>query len=251
MNFKYDKDTLKENLNYQYKFEEDVVTSNRVSVSKLKSDYLANNVIEDDENIVNTKYIVEENVDIVDNEDAKANDILRKFKIPECLEENEKYTPVRKGILVHFILETLEFDKIKDIDSLKECVNNLVENKVISKNDVKHINVRKIYNFLKSDLGIEIANSNLVKKEDEFVVDLPKYSNSLIQGVIDLYYINKNNNITLVDFKTDRIEKDEEFINKYKIQLYIYKEALEKLTGYKVDKIYIYSFYLDKKIEVD
>ena len=58
-------------------------------------------------------------------------------------------------------------------------------------------------------------------------------------------------NITLVDFKTDRIQKDEEFINKYKIQLDIYKEALEKLTGYKVDKKYIYSFYLDKKIEVN
>ena len=41
-----------------------------------------------------------------------------------------------------------------------------------------------------------------------------------------------------------------EFIKKYKIQLDIYKEAIEKLTGYRVEKKYIYSFNLDRKIEV-
>jgi len=242
---------LNENLNYKYLYEEDVVTSNRVSVSKLKSEYLASNISDDEENSTDNVSLIEENVDVVDNADNVNSEILRKFKIPECIDENEKYTPVRKGILVHFVLETLDFNKISDINSLKEYIDNLVENKVINENDRKYINVRKIYNFLKSDLGEEIANSTLLKREDEFVVDLPKYSNSLIQGVIDLYYKNKNNNITLVDFKTDRIENDEEFVNKYKIQLDIYKEAIENLTGYKVYKKYIYSFYLDKKIEVN
>lgn len=243
--------TLNYNLNYNYPYQEDVLTSNRVSVSKLKSDYLASNVSDNEENVINNICIIEENVDYVDSKNDVNSEILKKFKIPECIEENERYTPVRKGVLVHFVLETLDFSRINDINSLKEYVDKLVENRVINENDRKYINIKKIYNFLKSDLGIEIKNSNLVKREDEFVVDLPKYSNSLIQGVIDLYYINKNNNITLVDFKTDRIEKDEEFVNKYKIQLDIYKEAIEKLTGYKVGKKYIYSFYLDKKIEVD
>ena len=57
-------------------------------------------------------------------------------------------------------------------------------------------------------------------------------------------------NIVLVDFKTDRIKKDEDFVNRYKLQLELYKEALEKLTSKKVEKVYIYSFYLNKEIEL-
>ena len=84
----------------------------------------------------------------------------------------------------------------------------------------------------------------------QFVLKNSKISKSIIQGVIDLYYINKNNNVILVDFKTDRIKDEKEYIKKYKIQLDIYKEAIEKITNLKVEKVYIYSFELNKEIEV-
>ena len=252
--FKVDNEVLEkldENLNFKYEFEKDVITSNRVSVSALKQEYNAENVKDSDD--VKIQKIIEENENIEDSENTeKVNDELKyKFKLPECIDDNDKYTPVRKGILVHFVLETLDFSKITTINSLKEYINDLVKNNVLNENDVKYINTKKIYNFLESDLGKEIKDSNIVYKEKEFVVDLPRYSDSLIQGVIDLYYINNSGKVILVDFKTDRINNDKEFIDKYKIQLDIYKEAIEKLTGYKVEKKYIYSFYLDKKIEVN
>ena len=242
---------LDENLNFKYKFQNDVLTSNRISVSKLKSEYLAQNISndEDEKKEISTIINDEEN-ELAQNEKNNNDIILAKFIEPECINENEKYTPVRKGILVHFLLETLDFNKIEDINSLKEYIDELVIAKVINENDKKYINTWKIYNFLNSDLGKEIKEANVVKREEEFVASLPKYSNSLIQGVIDLYYINKNGNVVLVDFKTDKINNDDEFIKKYKIQLDIYKEAIEKLTGYRVEKKYIYSFNLDRKIEV-
>ena len=40
----------------------------------------------------------------------------------------------------------------------------------------------------------------------------------------------------------------EELIEKYKVQLEIYKTALEEALQRKVDKVYIYSTYLDKPI---
>ena len=74
----------------------------------------------------------------------------------------------------------------------------------------------------------------------------------LVQGVIDLYYINSDDELVLVDFKTDYVEnRDEEsLINKYRTQLELYKNALEQATKRKVDRIYIYSTYLEKKIEL-
>jgi ATP-dependent helicase/nuclease subunit A len=148
------------------------------------------------------------------------------------------------------VLEILDFNKIDSINSLEEYINNLVTTGIINEKDKKYINVNKIYNFLNSNLGNQIKLSNEVKKEVEFVAKLEKYSNALIQGVIDLYYKNQNGNIILIDFKTDKLNKDELFIKKYRIQLDIYKDAIESLTGLKVEKKYIYSFYLDKEIEV-
>ena len=72
----------------------------------------------------------------------------------------------------------------------------------------------------------------------------------LVQGIIDLYYINKDDKIVLVDYKTDFIKQGEEqkLIEKYKKQLEIYKKALENSLNKKVDKVIIYSVCLNKEI---
>ena len=78
-----------------------------------------------------------------------------------------------------------------------------------------------------------------------------KYSSSIIQGVIDLFFEDEEKKLLLVDFKTDKMENRQDYIKKYSIQLKIYKEAIETLFKRKVDKVYIYSFKLDDKIEVE
>ena len=74
----------------------------------------------------------------------------------------------------------------------------------------------------------------------------------LVQGIIDLYYIDKNDNIVLVDYKTDYVEKGKEelLVEKYKEQLNLYKEALEKSLNRKVKNMGIYSLYLNQFIQI-
>ena len=74
----------------------------------------------------------------------------------------------------------------------------------------------------------------------------------LVQGIIDLYFIDENDNIILADYKTDYVEnnQEEKLIQKYKKQLEIYKRALEQSYNKKVEKIYIYSVYMSKNIEI-
>ena len=73
-----------------------------------------------------------------------------------------------------------------------------------------------------------------------------------MQGIIDLYYIDKDDNLVLLDYKTDFVRPGDEnkLINRHKSQLMLYKEALENALNKKVDKIYIYSTVLGKEIEV-
>ena len=84
------------------------------------------------------------------------------------------------------------------------------------------------------------------------VIDENTKESILIQGIIDLYYINQNNEIVLIDYKTDYVEKnnEQELIEKYKPQLKIYKKAIEEALNKNVEKVYIYSVYLNKEILV-
>ena len=71
----------------------------------------------------------------------------------------------------------------------------------------------------------------------------------LIQGIIDAY-IEKDDNIILVDYKTDNVRDAESLIKRYKTQLMLYKKSLEMSTGKTVNDIFIYSFALGKEIKI-
>ena len=105
--------------------------------------------------------------------------------------------------------------------------------------------------MLESKIGNELKNAKEVYKEYEFVLDDYNISPSLIQGVIDLFYVTEDDKVILVDFKTDRLTEDKDFIDRYIIQLDIYKEAINALTDKRVDKTYIYSFNMNKMIEIE
>ena len=73
----------------------------------------------------------------------------------------------------------------------------------------------------------------------------------LVQGIIDAYFV-ENDEIVLVDYKTDKVRKGEEqhLIDHYHTQLEDYAQALERMLQKKVKEIYIYSFTLGKMIPV-
>ncbi len=231
-NLKENIEKIKEHMNYTYEFSKDTNVKKRVSVSELKKPSLDD--IEEADIITNT-----ENIDL-------------EFNIPDCIndENTQKYTPVRKGTLVHFVLEHLDFKKINTREDIKGYIEELINENIITKSDANQIDINNIYNFICSGIGIKLKNSKEIHREEEFVLIDKQISKSIIQGIIDLYYIDENDNIILVDFKTDRLNNRQDFIDKYEKQLYIYKEAIEKLINKKVYKVYIYSFNLNTEIEI-
>ena len=95
-----------------------------------------------------------------------------------------------------------------------------------------------------SKLKVEDIFKNVEFKENE------KNNYMLVQGIIDLYFKNSNDEWILVDYKTDYVKEEKELIEKYSKQLEIYKKALEDELEEKVSHTYIYSIYLNKKIEL-
>lgn len=184
------------------------------------------------------------------------------FSEPNFLKNNVsiQITPAKKGSLVHMCLQRLEIKEEYTLDEIKVFINNLVEKQIITQAEGKSINPKKIYAYTKTDLWKKLNNAKQIHKEHPFYVSIPAkeiFENDvqeeiLVQGIIDLFFISKQNELILVDYKTDYIQegKIEDFVEKYKEQVDLYKYALEEAFDKKVDKVYLYSTYLEKEIEL-
>ena len=224
---------IKQELEWKYKFEESVELPSELSVSKIKE--LKNNVQ-------------------LQNQEVS-------FAKPNFLIEKTELTGAEKGTIMHLCLQKLNHKEEYDLEKLKRMVKSLVEKEIILQKEADSVNYNKILEFFKSEIWLEMKEAKLVEQEKPFyfnikaneIYDVKSEEDILVQGIIDLYYINKDDELVLVDYKTDYVENNNEEIlkEKYDIQLAIYKKALEKALDRKVDKVYIYSTWLGRAITIN
>lgn len=180
------------------------------------------------------------------------------LKVPKFAnKEQEKVSSSRKGSLIHLCMQKLDHQKEYTKQELEQLVQDLVEKEIILKEEAPAISISILLKYVQSNLWKELKTAKEVHKEEPFYLqlpasrvkkDYPQEDKILVQGMIDLYYINKENELILVDYKTDYVEKgkEESLVEKYQEQLKLYKEALEKSRDKKVDKMIIYSTWLGK-----
>ena len=165
-----------------------------------------------------------------------------------------------KGTLVHLCMQRLNEKIDYNLDKVKELIEELEAKKIITTKEKEAIDPYKILEFTKSKIWEELKTAKEVEREKPFYINVPAKEiykqdtdeNILVQGIIDLYYIDKDDNLNLVDYKTDYVVagNEKELINKYSKQLELYKEALENSYKKQVKNTYIYSVYLNKGIKV-
>ena len=192
--------------------------------------------------------------------------------------EEETITPAKRGTLVHLCMKNLDFNKDYSLDDIKSLIDDLEAREIITSKEKEAINPWIIFKFTKSNIWSELKVAKEYHKEEAFYINVPAKDvmdtsldeNILVQGIIDLYYITKNDELVLLDYKTDFVAQkepvpmgqnpkrtgpngasDEEMlINRHKPQLMLYKEALENGLNRKVDRVWIYSTGLGKEILV-
>ena len=233
-----DCDKIKENLNFKYKHFISTILPTKSTVSKIKE-------------IFNNELDFEE----LQNKEIGLANIKPKF-----LDDEAKVSASEKGTLIHLILQKINFKEEYDYSKLENLKQELIAKKIITKEQGNAINLRKILEFLNSDFAQKIKNAKEIQKEKMFctkisakeIFEETNEETILVQGIMDLFFIDENDKVVLLDYKTDYVEKGNEIIlvNKYKKQLDIYKKALEDALDKKVDEVYIYSLYLNKEIRL-
>ena len=230
-NTEHDNSSIKEQLYWKYKYLTSTKIMSMTSVTEIK----------------NKNKLAEMNNDI-------------SFDEPQFLREEIEISKAKIGTLTHLVLQNLNEKEDYTYEKLNELINRMISKGTLTLKESKFINLDKIYKFTNSNIFKQLKNAKKVYKEQPFYMYVPAKlvydeqidENILIQGIIDLCYIDKDDRLIIVDYKTDYVESRDEqiLLDRYKVQLELYKNAIEKSLNKKVSKIYIYSTYLEKSINI-
>mgnify|MGYP001789497675 FL=1 len=168
---------------------------------------------------------------------------------------DEVVTGAQWGTLMHEAMQWLPVKKYTQ-KSMTDMLDSLQAEGKFSDEERSLLSDRSLYGFFNSDLGQRLIASKRVERELPFSMLFdgnrvyPAVENGerlFLQGIIDTVFV-EDDQWVLVDYKTDRVKSGDELIRRYKIQMDLYKEALERLTNMPVKASYIYSFRLHEAI---
>ena len=195
--------------------------------------------------------------DVTVSSDELANSVFGRK--PQALQsEEDVLTGAQWGTLMHEAMQWLPLAQYTQASLTKE-LDTLVMKGTFTEEERNLLSDTSLYKFFSSDLGKRLINAKRIERELPFsmlfdgkrVYDtLEDGENLFLQGIIDTAF-EEDGEWILVDYKTDRVKSGEDLIKRYKIQMDLYKEALQRLTGMPVKASYIYSFRLHDAIIID
>lgn len=168
---------------------------------------------------------------------------------------DEVVTGAQWGTLMHEAMQWLPVKKYTQT-SMTAMLDSLQAEGKFSDEERSLLSDRSLYGFFNSDLGQRLIASKRVERELPFSMlfdgnrvypDVENGERLFLQGIIDTVFV-EDDQWVLVDYKTDRVKSGDELIRRYKIQMDLYKEALERLTNMPVKASYIYSFRLHEAV---
>ncbi len=152
-----------------------------------------------------------------------------------------------KGTLVHLFMSTLTFKNDHVID-----VINLMFEEGLCDEEGKDILIAyqdKLEGFINSSYYQMICDASYIYKEKAFSY-YDKERKQIVHGIFDLVFI-YNDNIYVLDYKTDRISEknsDQALIGKHLIQLNYYQKVLTDMYQKDIHAI-IYYLHISKGVE--
>ncbi len=212
------------------------------------------------------------------DEESTTEELLRKAhsfsrRTPRFM--GGKEDAAEKGTATHLFMQFCDFSRLDGtVESVQEELERLIENKFVPSSIRALVRCDEIAKFTNSDLYREILEATEVHRELRFNIFLPASSFTsqlsrkeafndqelMVQGVIDICFVNKNGELILCDYKTDRLTPREmsdintvklKMKNKHGYQLSYYADAIERMMGRRPDRVCIYSLCLGDSIDID
>ena len=170
---------------------------------------------------------------------------------------SDSMTGAQRGTALHTFMQFANYQNARqNVAAELEQVENLGH---ITSRQRSVIDEKKLEAFFSSKLCDRILNSNAVLREYKFMtgIDSAQFGGAesagdtvILQGVADCVII-EGGEATIIDYKTDYVKAESELIERYAMQLALYKNAITKLLDMPIKECLIYSFCLGKEISVN
>jgi ATP-dependent helicase/nuclease subunit A len=171
------------------------------------------------------------------------------------------------------VLQFCDFELLKS-EGAKSELDRLVQSEFLSQKDAERVRLNELERFTRSELYAEMVSAKKLHRELRFNVKLPasiftsdgekkkelSSRSVLVQGVIDCIIEHEDGSLHLIDYKTDRLTKEElsnislaekKLRESHSLQLSYYAEAIFRMFGRYPYKIGVYSMHLGKEVEID
>ncbi len=199
--------------------------------------------------------------------------------LPAFLQDEQKIqvSGARRGTLYHLVMENLKYEPQMTKETIEKALENMVGKGILTSSERELIFSGKILPFFHTSLYGRLyaaQEEHRLHRERQFIIGIPIEELAahqelvpgaenlplsdpfrrggdfvMIQGIIDLYF-EEEDGLVLLDYKTDRVSEAEELTERYRVQLDYYQKALERLTGRVVKERYLYSFALNRLIQI-
>lgn len=164
-----------------------------------------------------------------------------------------------RGTAYHKALQYMEFSNCTSIENLHSEILRIQNSGLLTQEQADWIDPATLYAFFTTQIGTKLRDGcknvrefkfSVLEQADKFYDDVNN-EQILLQGVVDCALL-ENDGITIIDFKSDLIQK-EEITNRastYKEQVLIYANALERIFQKPIKACYLYFISCSELIEI-
>ena len=169
-------------------------------------------------------------------------------------------TPAQKGTAIHQAMQYLDFSRVGSLEEIRQQLQTMADERFLTPQQAEAVPPEKLLQAFRGELGTLIRSADRVIREFKFSIltDAAAYypqaegEQLMLQGVTDCCLI-RNGEITVIDFKTDRVRpgREPEAGERYRGQLQAYSLALSRIFGLPVAHRLLYFFATDRLLELE
>ncbi|MGN1383010.1 MAG: helicase-exonuclease AddAB subunit AddA [Eubacterium sp.] len=184
-------------------------------------------------------------------------------RIPLFMQEKKRLTFAERGTVYHSIMEHLDFAEAeeKGTDYIRDAAAEMVKKGIFLPEELEAVNLKKISAFFRTDIGRRCAAASRRRqlwKEQTFNLAVPMRGEmTMVQGIIDCFF-EEEGKIILLDYKSNWVdfrkpfeEERRRLLEKYRMQLQLYRDALRKGMQMPVSEAYLYLFSAERCIALN
>lgn len=203
-------------------------------------------------------------------EDAER--ITKMGRLPAFATGTDEHESARRGIATHLLFQFCDLEALRDRGAAEE-LSRLKRERYLSEEDAARVRLREVEAFRRSELFSDMLLAKRIWRELRFNTRLPAEmlatdaeqkkrlcgSYVLVQGVIDCLYEDPDGELHLVDYKTDRLTREERenpalahkrLKEAHSLQLSYYSEAVARMLGKRPKTVEVYSLHLGESVDV-